>query len=170
MTPPSKPRRTGLALAVGAVLALVFAALWLRPQIGQMLGLGEPTTLRPADPQLLALGEKVYVTHCAACHGARLEGQPNWRERGADGRLPAPPHDASGHTWHHADALLVRLTKLGVARVAGLKDYNSAMPAYEGVLSDEEIVAVLSWIKSQWPAEVQAKHDQINAQARQAQR
>jgi len=169
VNPPSKPRRTGLALVAGAALVLL-AALWQRPQIGHMLGLGEPATLRPTDPQALALGEKVYVTHCTACHGARLEGQPNWRERGADGRLPAPPHDASGHTWHHADELLVRLTKLGVARVAGLKDYDSAMPAYEGVLSDEEIVAVLSWIKSQWPAEVQAKHDQINAQARAAQR
>jgi mono/diheme cytochrome c family protein len=166
----STPRRTGLVLAALAALALGIAALWLRPQIGRMLGLDEPATLRPADPQALALGEKVYVTHCAACHGARLEGQPNWRERQADGRLPAPPHDASGHTWHHADALLVRLTKLGVARAAGLKDYDSAMPAYEGVLSDEEIVAVLSWIKSQWPVEVQAKHDQINAQARAAQR
>jgi len=166
----SKPLRTGLVLAAGALLVLGIVALWQRPQIGQMLGLREPATLRPADPQVLALGEKVYVTHCVACHGARLEGQPNWRERGADGRLPAPPHDASGHTWHHADALLVRITKLGVARAAGLKDYNSAMPAYDGVLSDDEIVAVLSWIKSQWPLEVQAKHDQVNAQARAAQR
>ena len=120
--------------------------------------------LRPDDAAVLAQGQRVYVAHCAACHGARLEGQPNWRERGPDGRLPAPPHDASGHTWHHPDELLIRITKEGVAKAAQLKDYASAMPVYEGVLSDDEIVAVLSWIKSEWPADIRAKHDQINQQ------
>lgn len=122
-------------------------------------------SLRPGDAGVVARGERVYSAHCAACHGARLEGQPNWRERGADGRLPAPPHDASGHTWHHPDEMLFRLTKHGLAKVAKLKDYASAMPVYEGVLSDEEIVAVLSWIKAQWPAEVRERHDQLNQQA-----
>lgn len=97
-----------------------------------------------------------------------MQGQPNWRERGPDGLLPAPPHDASGHTWHHRDELLFRITKYGVAKAANLKDYATAMPPFEGVLSDEEIVAVLSWIKSQWPAEIRARHDKFNAQAQQA--
>ena len=122
--------------------------------------------LRPGDAGVIARGERVYKTHCAACHGARLEGQPNWRERGPDGRLPAPPHDASGHTWHHPDEMLFRLTKYGLAKVANLKDYASAMPVYEEVLSDEEIIAVLSWIKAQWPPEVRERQDQINQQVR----
>ena len=122
--------------------------------------------LRPADAQVVQLGQKVYAAHCIACHGARLEGQPNWRDRDASGRLPAPPHDASGHTWHHPDEQLFAITKYGVAKVAGLKDYQSNMPVYEGVLSDAEIVAVLSWIKAQWPAEVRAQHDKINQAAR----
>ncbi len=125
--------------------------------------------LRPDDRRLLALGQQVYMAQCAACHGQKLEGQPNWRERGLAGRLPAPPHDASGHTWHHPDELLFRITRNGVAKAAGLKDYDSAMPAYEGVLSDDDIVAVLSWIKSQWPAEVQALHNKVNRQAQAAQ-
>lgn len=102
------------------------------------------------------------MAHCASCHGAQLQGQPNWRERGADGRLPAPPHDASGHTWHHPDELLFRITKLGVVKAAQLQDYQSSMPAYEGVLSDEQILAALSWIKAQWPADIRARHDQLN--------
>lgn len=77
---------------------------------------------------MLALGERVYRQHCAACHGAQLQGPPDWRTPGADGRLPAPPHDANGHTWHHPDALLFRLTKFGVVEVSGMKDYQSAMP------------------------------------------
>ena len=125
-------------------------------------------TLLPNDAKMLALGKQVYQARCAACHGAGLEGQPKWRERGPDGLLPAPPHDASGHTWHHPDEVLFNITKFGVAKAAGLKDYTSAMPIYEGVLSDEEIVAALSWIKAQWPAQVRARHDQMNVQARDA--
>ena len=83
---------------------------------------------------------------------------------GPDGRLPAPPHDASGHTWHHTDDLLFRITKFGVVKAANLKDHVSAMPAFEGQLSDQEIVAVLSWIKSQWSPEVREKHDRMNEQ------
>ncbi|MBN8492130.1 MAG: cytochrome c [Burkholderiales bacterium] len=118
--------------------------------------------LRPDDGAVTALGQRIYAAHCASCHGANLEGQPNWRQRDAQGRLPAPPHDAGGHTWHHPDEVLFRITKLGVAKAAGLPGYDSAMPAYEGVLSDGEIVAVLSWIKSRWPAEIRAKHDEMN--------
>lgn len=124
-----------------------------------------PYRLRADDAEVQALGRKVYTNHCAGCHGARLEGQPNWRLRDAAGRLPAPPHDASGHTWHHPDEVLFRITKHGVAKAANLKDYDSAMPAYEGVLTDAEIVAVLSWIKSQWPADVRRQHDEVNAAA-----
>ncbi|MGE4049751.1 MAG: cytochrome c [Piscinibacter sp.] len=145
-------------IAVAVVVAVVGASLFW--SAGR--NAAESGRLRPDDAAVIALGQKVYAAQCASCHGARLEGQPNWRERGVDGRLPAPPHDASGHTWHHPDGLLFRITKLGVARAANLKDYASAMPAYEGVLSDAEIVAVLSWIKAQWPPDIRAKHDQLN--------
>ena len=122
--------------------------------------------LRTDDTKVLATGAAVYQTHCAACHGARLEGQPRWRERDAQGRMPAPPHDASGHTWHHPDQLLFDITKHGVAKAAKLKDYDSAMPAFAGVLSDAEIVAVLSWIKSQWPPETRRRQEEMNDAAR----
>lgn len=149
-------RRTRLA---AAACLLLLAACGPPPS---------PYQLRPGDAEVVALGRRVYATHCAACHGARLEGQPHWRIRDAAGRLPAPPHDASGHTWHHPDEVLFRITRFGVAKAANLKDYDSAMPAYEGVLTDAEIVAVLSWIKSQWPADVRRMHDEVNeaAQAR----
>ena len=124
-----------------------------------------PAALRPDDPQVVAAGKALYERHCASCHGSNLEGQPRWRERDAAGRLPAPPHDASGHTWHHPDDLLFRITRLGIAKASNLKDYDSAMPAFEGVMSDQEIVAVLSWIKAQWPPEIRRHHDEVNAAA-----
>jgi S-disulfanyl-L-cysteine oxidoreductase SoxD len=127
----------------------------------------EPTgMLRADDTQVLALGKAIYQARCAVCHGARLEGQPNWRERDSAGRLPAPPHDASGHTWHHPDAMLFDITKHGVAKAANLKDYDSAMPAFEGVLTDAEIIAVLSWIKAQWPEEIRKQQEEVNASHR----
>lgn len=127
-------------------------------------GLGEPYyKLRADDGAVTARGRTIYEAQCASCHGAKLEGQPNWRVRDASGRMPAPPHDASGHTWHHPDEVLFRITKFGVAKASNLKGYDSAMPAYEGTLSDAEIVAVLSWIKSQWPARQRQAQEEVDA-------
>jgi mono/diheme cytochrome c family protein len=123
----------------------------------------QPYRLRPDETAVLVTGKQVYDRHCAACHGAALEGQPNWRSRDASGRLPAPPHDASGHTWHHTDEVLFRIVKEGMARTANLKDYQSAMPLYAGVLTDAEIVAVLSYIKANWPPDIRRRHDELNA-------
>ena len=121
--------------------------------------------LRPDDPQVVNMGARIYTQHCAACHGTRGEGQADWRERGPDGLMRAPPHDESGHTWHHPDAQLVAITKHGLAKLIRQPDYQTHMPVYDGVLSDPEIIAVLSWIKAQWPKEIRARHDELNAQS-----
>jgi mono/diheme cytochrome c family protein len=104
----------------------------------------------PRDAALVARGAAVYARECAACHGAKLEGQPDWRKRRTDGRLPAPPHDESGHTWHHPDAVLFAIIKQGLVPPYAPKDYTSDMPAYVGRLADDEIWAVLAFIKSYW--------------------
>jgi mono/diheme cytochrome c family protein len=120
-----------------------------------------------ADRARLTRGANVYETHCASCHGFNLEGQPDWRSRRPDGKLPAPPHDESGHTWHHADQVLFDLVKNGVASYGG-PGYVSDMPAYAGKLSDEEIHAVLAYIKSRWPAHIRDKQARIDAAQRSA--
>jgi hypothetical protein len=78
------------------------------------------------------------------------EGQPDWRRRQANGRLPAPPHDESGHTWHHPDHVLFGITQKGLVPPHSPGDYESDMPAFGGKLTDEEIWAVLAYIKSYW--------------------
>jgi len=118
--------------------ALVVAAL--------LAGCGDP---KPGAEQL-ARGQQLYAQHCAACHGAKLEGQPNWRSPLANGRMPAPPHDESGHTWHHTDAVLFGITKYGLTPNYAPPGYQSDMPAFEGKLSDDEIRAVLAFIASHW--------------------
>lgn len=121
-----------------------------------------PYRLRPDDAQVVADGARIYQSNCASCHGSNLEGQPEWRSRDPAGFLPAPPHDASGHTWHHSDETLFQITKMGVAHVIGDKNYKTTMPIYSGVLSDEQIVAALSWIKAQWPPDVRKSNELVN--------
>lgn len=111
----------------------------------------------------LARGAEVYADACASCHGDALEGQPNWRERTAEGRLPAPPHDETGHTWHHADRVLFRIVKEGTAAVVG-GGYESDMPGYADQLSDDEIRDVLAFIKSRWPERERAYQAQVTKQ------
>jgi len=118
------------------------------------------------DPARIALGEKVYVQHCASCHGIKLEGQPDWRARMPNGRMPAPPHDESGHTWHHPDSVLFGITKNGLLPPYGPPGYESDMPAFAGKLSDDEIRAVLAYIESHWTsADVLAARAEITRNA-----
>jgi mono/diheme cytochrome c family protein len=109
----------------------------------------------------LALGEKLYAQHCASCHGANLEGQPDWRKRLPNGRFPAPPHDASGHTWHHPDGVLFAVTKHGLVPPYAPAGYESDMPAFGGKLSDQEIRAVLDYIESRWSPEVRKQRAEM---------
>ena len=123
---------------------------------------GVLTTLKADDLKVVAAGERVYQAQCAVCHGLDLEGQANWRQRDDNGMLPAPPHDASGHTWHHADDLLFEITKYGAAVVINDAGYQSVMPIYDNVLSDEEIIAVLSYIKNSWPEKERSWQEEVN--------
>jgi len=116
------------------------------------------TSIASANHELedrsLSAGQILYTNNCASCHGAKLEGQPNWQSPNSDGILPAPPHDATGHTWHHDNELLFEYTKLGgkgALAARGITDFNSGMPAFDGVISDEDIWDILAFIKSTWP-------------------
>lgn len=106
------------------------------------------------DADTVSDGLIVYSNHCAACHGQKLEGQANWKAADATGLWPAPPHDNSGHTWHHADDQLFEMVKYGPAVAMNDLDYKSMMPAFKEVLSDEDIVAVLVFIRSTWSTEL----------------
>lgn len=111
-----------------------------------------------------ASGRKLYAQRCASCHGINLEGQPNWKRRLASGRLPAPPHNASGHTWHHPDEILFRITKEGSAAVAG-GGYESDMPRFGDRMTDMEIKATIDFIKSTWPDRERNYQQQMNGPA-----
>ncbi len=148
-------KSTGLLLGAAAVAAVIAAGWMFWPSASG--GYADAN-----DARQVALGATVYRDNCASCHGANLEGQPDWKSRKPDGRFPAPPHDETGHTWHHPDETLFGLTKLGLKPPLAPAGYQSDMPAFGPVLTDEQIWAVLAFIKSRWPEKIQARHSSMN--------
>ena len=139
-------RRTLIVLLIA--LGGVGATVWMRGE------LAAPTTATMPATVDIAQGEQLYGDFCAACHGANLEGQPDWRSPGPDGTLPAPPHDETGHTWHHPDSVLFDYTKLGGKEALAKEgvEFDSAMPSFGEQLSDAEIWNIIAYIKSTWLA------------------
>lgn len=138
---------TVLAVGIGAISALVR---------------DNASRAQADETSALARGATIYAEACASCHGAELEGQLSWRSPGPDGRMPAPPHDETGHTWHHSDRILFEITKHGSAAVVG-GSYESDMPGFGEAYSDDEIRDVLTWIKTQWPEREREYQAQITA-------
>jgi len=116
----------------------------------------------PADKIQVQRGQLIYRRFCSLCHGANLQGQPNWNKRKPDGKLPAPPHDATGHTWHHPDDVLFGTIKHGMVPPYAPDKYESDMPAWGTTLDDKDIWAVLAYIKSRWPEDKRKIQSEIN--------
>ncbi len=106
----------------------------------------EPIEEEETDP--LAIGEVVYADNCAVCHGANLEG-------GVVDGVEMPSHLDDGHTWHHSDEYLLAVIGNG-GRIPG------QMPAYKDILTQDEMVAVLDYIKSFWSEGVAAQQARLN--------
>ena len=132
-----------LTIGTGALLFLLWRA---NPTNNPVVING---TVVPPVPTLnsnrVAQGATLYARYCAECYGADLEGKPNWKQRLADGSLPPPPHDSSGHTWHHPDTLLLEIIANG-----GDLAYSSKMPAFRDQLTEDQRVMILEFIKSKW--------------------
>jgi len=150
-------KRTLVAAGIGAVLLTAGVGWWLAGPSG---GAGQFSTAERAA--LVELGQGVYADNCARCHGPKGEGQANWRQRKADGRLPAPPLNGSGHTWHHPDEHLFAVVSQGVEALAPA-GYASDMRGFADKLSDHEIRAVLAYVKDWWPADIRARQRDITA-------
>lgn len=132
-------------------MVLAIGILIIAGVIGTILVNSTPKTGTTA----VATGQQLYVQHCASCHGANLEGQPNWQTQNPDGSWPAPPHDATGHTWHHKDDYLLGVILYGGAAVTG--NPNNRMPAFGNLLSTADATAILDYIKSTWSDDIRAK-------------
>ena len=113
------------------------------------------------DTALVARGAALYAANCAGCHGAHLQGAPNWQVAGPDRAVRPPPQDATGHTWMHSDDQLFQFVKYSLADIAP-PGFVSNMPAFENQLSDRDIVATIAFIKSSWPTGVRVFQAMLN--------
>lgn len=134
-----------LLLAITILLAACTSQPPAEPIVIQGTAVAPLPTL---DPDRIVIGERLYATHCASCHGTELEGEPNWQQPKDDGSFAAPPHDKDGHTWHHPDDLLLDIIANG-----GDPAFGSTMPAFGDQLSADEMAAILDFIKTHWTAE-----------------
>ena len=143
------------ALVLAAVAALAGWRRW-----------GTSAAELSEDPSTIARGERIYAAQCATCHGRALEGQPDWQSPLPNGRMPAPPHDDTGHTWHHPSRVVFEITKFGLVPPNAPAGYVSDMPAFGGKLTDEDIWAALSFIASSWSEQAKAWQRNVDAQSR----
>lgn len=146
----ANPRLAALALALAA--ASPATAQSTKEEVARLLG--------GAD---IDRGAAIYAESCAVCHGVNLEGQENWQTPDADGRYPAPPHDRTGHTWHHPDRELFNIVEMGggaYLETQGVAGFNSGMPPFLEPLGKQGIADVLAYIKSTWPARERALQEQ----------
>ena len=134
---------------------------WLTWGRGQYQTDDAEALVQPLDPGLVGKGRSVYQTKCAQCHGIKGEGQPNWRQQNADKTYPPPPHDSTGHTWHHSDGLLYRIVRDG-GKIYEDPGFKSAMPAFGDRLSDEEIRSVITYLKSLWGSQERAFQAEVS--------
>lgn len=142
--------RSGAMLRARVVATPLLALALACKGDAERYGSSDPAV--PGDQATLRLGGRVYAQSCASCHGAGGEGAPRWSEPDAQGELPPPPHDSTGHTWRHSDGMLYRIVH------EGWKDpFNRTtrltMPAFGATLTPEEMRAVIAYLKPWWTAE-----------------
>lgn len=105
-------------------------------------GGGAAVQAGPPDP--MVLGKKVFTRNCAVCHQATGLGVP--------GQFPP----LAGSEWvlsqdWHGDNHLVKIVLKGLQGPVTVKgqQFNNAMTPWEQ-LKDEEIAAVLTFIRNEW--------------------
>ncbi|MFQ5784938.1 MAG: c-type cytochrome [Alphaproteobacteria bacterium] len=121
----------------------------------------------PDDPAQVSQDRTIYAEKCASCHGWKLEGEPNCRAKKPDSKLPAPTHDETGHAWHHSNEHPIRITKVGIKPPLAPEGCESDMPVFGKILTDQQIRAVLVFVKDERPPEVRHRHDRRDQGAKQ---
>jgi len=105
------------------------------------------------DPEVVARGEQLYAASCVQCHGGPTGGQIS--------DIP-PRHNAQGHTWHHADCLLTDIVLDGLPPRPGASG-DQIMPAFRGELTEIEVDAILTYLKTWWTDEQRQAQAEVTA-------
>ena len=99
-------------------------------------------------------GEDIFNKNCISCHGSKGVGlAKSWKVKDENGNYPAPPLNGTAHTWHHSPSDLLYTINKGGGEMGGM------MPGFEQRLSEEKKLALIDYIYSLWPSEIQTKYD-----------
>lgn len=134
-------------------------ALLLVPALASASG---APSIPASTPEDVAQGRQLYEQYCAACHGWQGEGAANWKKPDEKGEMPPPPHDETGHTWRHSDAMLFRMIAEGWRHPFNKSD-RLTMPAFGDILTDQETQAVIEYLRTLW-TEDQREYQQKESQ------
>ncbi|MDL0429497.1 cytochrome c [Marinobacter sp. TBZ242] len=124
---------------------------------------GEPSN-GDGVPTEMAEGRQIYEQYCASCHGWQGEGAADWNKPDEKGEMPPPPHDETGHTWRHSDAMLFRMIAEGWRHPFNETD-QLTMPAFKDNLTDEDIRSVIEYLKTFWAGD-QRRYQQSESHSR----
>ncbi len=102
----------------------------------------DPATQRWYSQTQVSEGRKVFLTHCASCHGSKAEGAENWIKPDAQGFYPPPPLNGTAHAWHHPYPQLVKTIREGT---------QGKMPPWKAILTEQEVSQSIAYFQSYWP-------------------
>ena len=105
----------------------------------------QPRWYKPAHSEI---GQGLFDSHCASCHGLGAVGNPNWRQPDANGLIRPPPLNGTAHAWHHPLRVLYEQIMRGSAPGVG------NMPAFKDVLTRGEVLAIIAYFQSLWPDQI----------------
>ncbi|MDQ7028218.1 MAG: cytochrome c [Anaerolineae bacterium] len=131
------------------------------PQASIPIAVEAVPTISPDNSQLAA-AQRNYNTLCAHCHGYGGDGQPlETAERTETlGYHTVPLHNSAGHTWQHPDQLLFETIKYGVESPINLY----TMTPFGDLLSDDEIFAIIDYLRLWWTDDQQTWQEQLTTQ------
>jgi mono/diheme cytochrome c family protein len=92
-------------------------------------------------------GKRVYFQNCVACHGPALDGKGRFANA-----LTASPRQLTDPMFlpmHPEGYVFWRIAKGGWALPSLMEPWNSAMPAFEDILTEKEIWAVILFLYEQ---------------------
>jgi mono/diheme cytochrome c family protein len=110
------------------------------------------SSIASSDADTIAHGQRLFAQNCSPCHGKEAVGENPASPMG--GWHPqvgpvAPALNGTGHAWHHPPRYLFDTVRNG-STVKG-----SRMVGWAGAMSDYDILAVIAYFQSLWPANIQ---------------
>ncbi len=122
--------------------------LWMALLASQVTHASSITADKWYTTEQVTAGKKVFRQNCASCHGQNAEATPNWKQVDTNGFYPPPPLNGTAHAWHHDLDVLREQIREGGLKIGG------QMPAFEQILSKEQIDQAIAFFQSQWPEEL----------------